>query len=302
MINGYRLLHPSRYVPILLAALAVAMLVPADGPPDDGPEAAASAGAALAVATERSVTEEPAVKIAEVSRKPEPQPVAAVAPPVSKAAPPASPAPQSGSDTDANQDNQPAAAPPETAPAVDEPPPDAAEATPDEDASAGAYQIARVGGSALNVRAGPSSNNQKLFVLRPGEPVRVAEIEGGWARIVRADGDEGWAFARYLTGLHGDAVMETTQPSDGEQVAKKVERSEPKKAADKPPAKPESSSAERSRYARMGSNVAARSAPSAGAPQIFVLPAGSRVRITEIRGPWAQVVTDSGVSGWVRYR
>jgi uncharacterized protein YraI len=52
----------------------------------------------------------------------------------------------------------------------------------------------------------------------------------------------------------------------------------------------------------MGSDVAARSAPSAGAPPVFVLPAGARVKIAEIRGPWVRVVTNGGVSGWVRFR
>jgi hypothetical protein len=52
----------------------------------------------------------------------------------------------------------------------------------------------------------------------------------------------------------------------------------------------------------MGADIPARASPSRNAPTLFVLPAGERVAIAEIRGGWAHVVADNGISGWVRYR
>ena len=175
-----------------------------------------------------------------------------------------------------------------------EPLPEEAEAEPN-------YRIARVGASALNVRAGPSSSNQKLFVLRPGEPVRVSEVDGNWARIVRGDGDEGWVFGRYLTGLNGDAVATAPTEASDSAASEQPQQESPSSAARESEEAP-SADAGTGRYARSASNVPARAAPSPGAAPVFVLPAGERVKIAEVRGPWVRIITDSGVSGWVRFR
>lgn len=300
MISRFGLLRPSRYVPILLAGVAVVTLVPGDAPSGD-------AGAGALVATASTASTEPAapvvptIKIAEVSRKPPPEPVRQ-----SVASVPAAP----GAEADASAA---APVPDEVAllrtmravEAVSDSPTgeDAGEVAekpvPEETDAEPAYRVARVGSSALNVRAGPSSSNQKLFVLRPGEPVRIAELDGGWARIVRGDGDEGWAFARYLNGLNGDAVA--AGPAESTPSAAAATAAPAAAATAKPEQSPPAASGS-VRYARIASDVPARAAPSPGAAQLFVLPAGERVKIAEIRGPWVHVITNSGVSGWVRFR
>jgi hypothetical protein len=68
-----------------------------------------------------------------------------------------------------------------------------------EDDTEAATEVAYVGASALNVRAGPSSSTAKLFVLQPGTQVATAESDGSWVRIVTSDGQEGWVFRRYLS-------------------------------------------------------------------------------------------------------
>lgn len=50
----------------------------------------------------------------------------------------------------------------------------------------------------LNVRAGPSSADAPLFVLKEGAEVAIAQMEGNWARVTSAAGETGWAYAKYL--------------------------------------------------------------------------------------------------------
>ena len=299
MINRLGLLRPSRYIPVLVVGVAVLALVPADVPTDDGTDAGPVVAAAARTSAEPAASAEPAIKIATVSQKPPPEPARQA--PTSETSGAASsdgtrPSPddtavRSTEKTASEAVTGTSAKVPET---VAEPLPEEAEAEPN-------YRIARVGASALNVRAGPSSSNQKLFVLRPGEPVRVSEVDGNWARIVRGDGDEGWVFGRYLTGLNGDAVATApTEASDS--AASEQPRQESPSAAARESEEAPSADAGTGRYARSASNVPARAAPSPGAAQLFVLPAGERVKIAEVRGPWVRIITDSGVSGWVRFR
>ena len=58
----------------------------------------------------------------------------------------------------------------------------------------------------------------------------------------------------------------------------------------------------RGKFARLGAAVVVRAGPSRTAARLFVLDAGERVAIAEVRGAWIRVVLPSGVSGWVRAR
>ena len=151
----------------------------------------------------------------------------------------------------------------------------------------------RVGSSALNVRAGPTSSAGKLFVLRPGQPVTILERDGNWARITTASGERGWVYSRYLAD--GPAAA-------ADQTSTRTVAAVANAPANAPAASP-SAEADRSvRHARIGSAMPARAAPSRNAAPLFTLPSGARVKIAETQGRWLRVVTDSGVSGWIRYR
>lgn len=158
----------------------------------------------------------------------------------------------------------------------------AAAALPEETAEPAA-NLAHVGASALNVRAGPSSSTAKLFVLQPGTQVATAETEGGWIRIIAPDGQEGWVYSRYLTtgaASEAPAVTTTAEIPASEEPADEVRQTQ--------------------RSARVAGRVALRASPSQLSERLFVLEPGERVAIAERRGKWARVVVDGGVSGWVR--
>lgn len=51
-------------------------------------------------------------------------------------------------------------------------------------------------GGPVTVRSGPSSMSERLFVIEPGEPIRIAETRGSWARVVLSNGISGWIRIR----------------------------------------------------------------------------------------------------------
>ena len=56
---------------------------------------------------------------------------------------------------------------------------------------------ARIGPSAVNVRARASKSSPALGVLAPGTPVRLGGEERGWVQV-SANGLTGWVYDRYL--------------------------------------------------------------------------------------------------------
>lgn len=159
---------------------------------------------------------------------------------------------------------------------------------------------AKVGRSALNVRAGPSTETARLFVLSPNEQVTVVEKDGDWAMVRNAGGESGWVASKYLVG----GSFGTPEP------VKAARTEEPRKRA---AAEPRTASVEtevpekrRSRFeagtVSLGSDVTLRSRPSRMGQRVITLPAGERVGIVEQRGGWIRVVTQTGETGWVRVR
>jgi len=63
--------------------------------------------------------------------------------------------------------------------------------------SAGSDQV-KVTSSALNVRSGPGTSYNVVFVARQNDQLNVLEQEGKWIRVRSPDGEEGWA-AEWLT-------------------------------------------------------------------------------------------------------
>jgi SH3-like domain-containing protein len=48
----------------------------------------------------------------------------------------------------------------------------------------------------VTVRSSPSSMSERLFVIEAGEPMRIAETRGNWARVVLGNGISGWVRIR----------------------------------------------------------------------------------------------------------
>jgi hypothetical protein len=65
-------------------------------------------------------------------------------------------------------------------------------------ATAPSGDVRSVGGSGVNVRSGPTSSADTLFVLGAGASVTVLDKERGWLKVVDEDGRSGWAYGDFI--------------------------------------------------------------------------------------------------------
>jgi SH3-like domain-containing protein len=49
-------------------------------------------------------------------------------------------------------------------------------------------------GDKVNVRNGPGTNYEKVFMVEKGVPFKVLQKKGNWLQIEHADGDKGWIY------------------------------------------------------------------------------------------------------------
>jgi SH3-like domain-containing protein len=151
-----------------------------------------------------------------------------------------------------------------------------------------ALKPARIGSSAVNLRAGPSSSAQQISVLQPGEAIQVGETSRGWVKVTRADGSTGWVYSTYIAGNAASAPAADDHPSRVASTAqpRAVIRGGKGDLED--------------RTARIASRLPAYARPSNGAQSVFTLQPGDEVYIAEVRGSWIRVETDDGLTAWIR--
>lgn len=140
-----------------------------------------------------------------------------------------------------------------------------------------------IGSSAVNLRAGPSSDTATVTVLQPGTPVQVGESDGGWVEITLADGSTGWVFSRYLASVMAAAPPETTAAATPKATIKGKGSNEDLEG----------------RTARIDAALNARSRPDGSASRVFRTTPGERVKILDVRGTWLHIQTADGSSGWI---
>ncbi len=143
----------------------------------------------------------------------------------------------------------------------------------------------RVGGAALNLRAGPSSATAQIAVLSPGQPVHVGTASGGWVEVTLDDGRTGWVFARYLESAAPVATAAATAPVEAA-PARAVVQAAPGQRLE-------------GRTARIAASLPVRARPAAAAQRLLTLTPGERVRILDVRGNWLRIETTAGISGWI---
>lgn len=146
----------------------------------------------------------------------------------------------------------------------------------------------RVGDSAINVRVGPSSSAERLFVLEAGTDVSVSERSGGWVLLTDAQGREGWADSSNLANVDLTVLPVRAQPAEAPPVGAPAEEA-PTVAA--------TAGSETRTVAGAGVNV--RSSPSKGGEKLFALAGGKEVTVMENQRGWLRVVDAEGRSGWV---
>jgi SH3-like domain-containing protein len=137
---------------------------------------------------------------------------------------------------------------------------------------------AQIGTSGVNVRAGASGNFAVLFTLAPGASIRTRETLNGWVHVY-ADSADGWIYASYLAGNQPTTTTAATAAATSQSAA---------------------GASLVGRTVRLRSQSQVYDSP--GGHRIYVLDAGTRVRVAEAANNWIRIITSNDESGWLRLR
>jgi uncharacterized protein YgiM (DUF1202 family) len=158
----------------------------------------------------------------------------------------------------------------------------------------------------VNVRAGPSTEFEKLWVLKRHDEVRALAVAGDWVEVEISDGKSGWILSQFLTDADLSGLPQHEVPAaPATQVASIAEpvAAEPEAAApDQLVAEAASETGtELSGDVRtvLGSGVNVRSGPSSSSGKLFALPPGRKVSVLESQRGWLKVTDDKGRTGWL---
>lgn len=158
----------------------------------------------------------------------------------------------------------------------------------------------------VNVRSGPSTDAEKLWVLKRGNEVQALAVSGDWVQVEVSEGKVGWMLREFLTeaDLAGLPEEEPSAPAETDVAA--VAEPEP---APEPEVETEQLVAEAVTETAteltgdvrtvLGAGVNVRSSPSSGAEKLFALPGGRKVSVSETQRGWLKITDDKGRSGWL---
>jgi SH3-like domain-containing protein len=147
----------------------------------------------------------------------------------------------------------------------------------------------RVGDSAINVRAGPSSSAERLFVLEAGADISVSERSGGgWVLLADDQGREGWADSSNLANVDLTVLPVRAQATATAEAPQ-----------EEPAATTMATTAGSETRTVAGAGVNVRSSPSKDGEKLFALAGGKQVTVTENQHGWLRILDAEGRSGWV---
>lgn len=155
-------------------------------------------------------------------------------------------------------------------------------------------RVLEVDDNLVNVRSGPSTKSEKLWVLKRGDEVQALAVAGDWVQVQISDGKVGWMLGEFLDETNFDGL-----PRD-EQVAVVVD------APVAPAAEPVvvddtvAAAAPGGDLRRVtGGGVNVRASASSSGEKIFTLGPGEQVTVTETERGWLKIIDDQGRTGWL---
>jgi uncharacterized protein YgiM (DUF1202 family) len=165
--------------------------------------------------------------------------------------------------------------------------------------SVAATRMMTVNDNLVNVRSGPSTEAERVLVLKRGDEVKALAVAGDWVEVEVSEGRTGWMLGEFLTegdltGLpERDAAVETAATPE-EPVA-----TEPETELVAEVETTEATSLSGDVRTVRGAGVNVRSSPSSSSEKLFALPGGEQVSVTDTQRGWLQVTDDRGRSGWL---
>lgn len=136
----------------------------------------------------------------------------------------------------------------------------------------------------LRVRSGPGADYDIVAYLNDGDTVTVLSVEGDWAKIRTADGQEGYTSVEFLNieeapAPETDTQAESETPTEGETAAQEAEGT--------------------ATISTTSGRLRVRSGPGANYDIVAYLYNGDTVTVLSIDGEWAKVRTEDGEEGYV---
>ena len=136
----------------------------------------------------------------------------------------------------------------------------------------------------LRVRSGPGADYDIVAYLNDGDTVTVLSVEGDWAKIRTADGQEGYTSVEFLNieeapAPETDTQAESENPTEGETAAQEAEGT--------------------ATISTTNGRLRVRSGPGANYDIVAYLYNGDTVTVLSIDGEWAKVRTEDGEEGYV---
>ena len=136
----------------------------------------------------------------------------------------------------------------------------------------------------LRVRSGPGADYDIVAYLNDGDTVTVLSVEGDWAKIRIADGQEGYTSVEFLNieeapAPETDTQAESENPTEGETAAQEAEGT--------------------ATISTTNGRLRVRSGPGANYDIVAYLYNGDTVTVLSIDGEWAKVRTEDGEEGYV---
>ena len=153
----------------------------------------------------------------------------------------------------------------------------------------------------VNVRTGPSTEAERLLVLKRGDEVQALAVAGDWVEVEVSEGRTGWMLGEFLTegDLTGLPEREVPVETAAAPVAEEPVATEPETELVAEVETTEATSLSGDVRTVRGAGVNVRSSPSSSAEKLFALPGGEQVSVTETQRGWLKVTDDRGRSGWL---
>ena len=156
------------------------------------------------------------------------------------------------------------------------------------------------GNGRLRVRSGPGADYDIVAYLNNGDTVTVLSVEGDWAQIRTADGQEGYVSTEFLQMEEADAA-DTAATAEDASEADTAEQAEAAGTAEEAAAADTGAQAEGERSAVVSTSngrLRVRSGPGADYDIVAYLNDGDTVTVLSVEGDWAKIRTVDGQEGY----
>ena len=156
------------------------------------------------------------------------------------------------------------------------------------------------GSGRLRVRSGPGADYDIVAYLNNGDTVTVLSVDGDWAQIRTADGQEGYVSTEFLQMEEADAA-DTAATAEDASEADTAEQAEAAGTAEEAAAADTGAQAEGERSAVVSTSngrLRVRSGPGADYDIVAYLNDGDTVTVLSVEGDWAKIRTADGQEGY----